>query len=284
MINEAYIVKNYFKETSVSDQKSNLSLFISSNSLIFCEFTNDFKIITELAEIEFNNHTNPTITLIERVQFIFSNYQLIKNYNKVYIVILNTNFTLIPNAFKTESNNSEILKFVTGITHTRNTIEHSLNNFTFRYTIEYELKQFLEKTFPIAFIRHSGAVILNLFNSLPALTNFDLFLNINYGIIEIAVKQKNDLQFYNVFNYQTNEDIIYYLLFTLEQLNLNPLFVKVAISGQIETSDHLIISLKKYVKQIGFLVLKESAPVKNEKHSFPNHYYFNVLTQHLCEL
>jgi len=279
MINEAYTVKNHIKNNDISAQKSSLSVYFSANSLIFCEFDQDFKNTIELADIEFNTAINPSLTLIDRLQFIFNNYQLTKNYQKVYISVLNSHFTLIPNAFKNETDNAQILKFGTGLTTTKNTVEHSLTNLSFCYTLEQELKQYLEKTFPIAFIRHAGAVTLSLFNTLSNFNNYDLFLNINFASIEIAVKQKNNLQFYNVFNYQTNEDIIYFLLFTLEQLNLNPLLVKIAIAGQIETTDALIVSLKKYIKHISFYV-KENSVLNN----IPNHYYFTVLNQHLCEL
>lgn len=289
MINEAYTVKNYLKKSSLPNQKCNLSLFLSTNSLLFIEFGEDFKSIIELSDIEFNTSNNLSLTLIERLEFLFSNYQLIKNYNKVYISILNSHFTLIPNAYKNQNNTSDILKFGTGLTTAVSVIEHSITNLAFCYALPLELKQLLEKTFPIAFIRHSGAVILNLFNTLPALINFDLFLNINYKIIEIAVKQKNDLQFYNVFNYQTNEDIIYYLLFTLEQLNLNPITVKVVIAGQIETEGNLISSIKKYIKFLNFFsnttpAFTSTNAHQNELDKLPPHYYFSVLNQHLCEL
>lgn len=282
MINEAYSVKNYFKNNDISAQKSNLSLFFSANSLIFCEFDEYFKNIVELCDVEFNTNVNPSLTLIERIQFIFNNYQITKNYQKVYISVLNSHFTLIPTAFKNEIN-ADILQFGTGLTITKNTIEHSINNFIVCYTLDQELKQYLEKTFPIAFIRHAGAVTLSLFNTLPTLINCDLLLNLNFGSIEIAVKQKSNLQFYNVFNYQTNEDIIYYLLFTLEQLNLNPLLVKVVIAGQLKTTDNIIVSLKKYIKHINFIINDTVIFPKNEL-TIPNHYYFTVLNQHLCEL
>ena len=111
-----------------------------------------------------------------------------------------------------------------------------------------------------------------------------MFLNINYNIIEITIKQKNNLQFYNAFNYQTTEDIIYYLLFTLEQLQLNPLTVKIAIAGQTDSNSELIISLKKYIKHINFTANNTATYFKNELIDTPTHFYFTVLNQILCEL
>ena len=68
-----------------------------------------------------------------------------------------------------------------------------------------------------------------------------LLLVVNNKVIEIAAKEKNDLLFYNVFNYDTNEDILYYLLFMMEQFNLSPLLVKLSICGEMQTQDPLIL-------------------------------------------
>ena len=120
MINGDYSINKQFKSDTIFDQKSNLSLFFGANSLIFCEFTADFTQIIQLADIEFNLLNNPTLNLLDRLQFICNNYQLIKTYNKVYISILNLNFTLIPNAFANLNNEADFLKFGTGLTSVKN--------------------------------------------------------------------------------------------------------------------------------------------------------------------
>ncbi len=69
-------------------------------------------------------------------------------------------------------------------------------------------------------------------------------MNIGDGFIELAAKEKNELVFYNVFNFENNEDILYYLLFMMEQIQLNPLQVKLSVAGQRAVSDDLIKSIK----------------------------------------
>jgi hypothetical protein len=77
-----------------------------------------------------------------------------------------------------------------------------------------------------------------------------LFLIINDGLIEIAAKSNNNLLFYNVFSFENNEDVLYYLLFMMEQFSLNPLSTRLLIGGQVQTNDSLIISIKKYIKHV----------------------------------
>jgi hypothetical protein len=147
-----------------------------------------------------------------------------------------------------------------------------------------ELITHLEKVFPNSSIRHSGAVNLSLFFSQHSLIQKNLFLNISEGSIEISVKEGNELLFYNVFNFQSDEDVLYYLLFTMEQLQLNPLHVKLAIAAQKDVSDDLIKNIKKYIKQVDLCVSDASVNLKGELASLPKHYYFTLLNQHLCAL
>lgn len=111
-----------------------------------------------------------------------------------------------------------------------------------------------------------------------------MFLSLYSSHIELIVKQGSDLLFYNVFRYQNNEDILYYLLFTMEQFSLNPLYVKLVIASQTGISDELVSNLKKYIKQVSFCVNDASIKMNGDLKSLPGHYYFNLLNQHLCEL
>jgi len=49
-----------------------------------------------------------------------------------------------------------------------------------------------------------------------------MFVNLDNKHFEIVVIANNKLILYNSFKYQTKEDYIYYILFTAEQLELNP--------------------------------------------------------------
>ena len=62
---------------------------------------------------------------------------------------------------------------------------------------------------------------------------------------EIIVVKGNKLIFFNSFEYNTPEDFIYYILFTFEQLQLNPETISVKILGTIsKDSDYFTIAYK----------------------------------------
>ena len=58
------------------------------------------------------------------------------------------------------------------------------------------------------------------------------------------------MQLFNSFDYKTPEDFIYYILFTAEQLMLNPEYFKLEVLGAINEDDEYYKIVYKYVRNI----------------------------------
>jgi len=144
--------------------------------------------------------------------------------------------------------------------------------------------QYLERTFPNAQIRHAGAVNLSLLQRLNVMRNTDVHLLLHNGYVEISALKENNILFYNVFEISGTEDVLYYLLFTMEQFGLDPQVTRVAFSGEKNYDDPLIKALKKYIKHFSFSVHDNSINMTGELSTLPSHFYFTLLNQHLCEL
>jgi hypothetical protein len=284
MASEAYITKYFYSEKTLSTEALCLSMQIASGSFMYAISTHNFKNVVELCHVEIPHTSNSTFDLTERLSFLVHNYQLHqKKFEKVNIAFLNNEFALLPEAFAS-ADVKPLLKFSTGVQEIKRSLKHHINDLDFCFTLDQELIHYFEKTFPNASLRHLGAVSIALFFSQHSLSNNDLFLSIGDNFIELASKEKNEMLFYNVFSYENNEDILYYLLFTMEQFNLNPLHVKLAIAAQRGQSDDLLKSIKKYIKQVSFSVTEPSVVLNGDLSNLPQHYYFTLLNQHVCEL
>lgn len=283
MFGEYYKEKLVLKDKTTVQEVTALSLFISHNSFLFAVSANNFKNIIHLGHLEIDTNAGSNQSFSEKIVSLLNNYQLAqKKFEKVIISVLNKDFTIVPEAYSNSSDLKEFLSFSSGVSEIKNPVAHTIKNVKFCYVFEQELIQALEKVFSNAIIKHAGAISNELFFGNHSLLNTNLFLTINDGFIEIAAKEKNDLLFYNVFNYENNEDVLYYLLFMMEQFNLNPLHIKLAISGQIITDDSLILSIKKYIKQVSFVAHNPAIKLEGELQILPRHYYFTLLNQHLC--
>ena len=60
-----------------------------------------------------------------------------------------------------------------------------------------------------------------------------MFVHVSDSHFEIIILQNQKLQLFNTFDYKTPEDFIYYILFTAEQLHLNPEHFKLELLGKI---------------------------------------------------
>ncbi|MDP3557805.1 MAG: DUF3822 family protein [Bacteroidota bacterium] len=284
------MLSQYYKEKLILTDKSNfkekdaysLSLFISHNSLIYSISDENFKNVNELRHIEFLNIPGGG-TFAEKIEMLLNNYQIPqKKFDKILISVSNKEFTLVPEAYSNQNDLKEFLKFSTGVTEVKNPLIHSIKNVKFCYLFDQDLIQYLEKTFSQAIIKHSGAINIDLFFGNHSLINSNLFMSLNDGLLEIMAKDKSDLLFYNTFSYENNEDVLYYLLFMMEQFNLNPLQVKLFICGQVQTNDALVLSIKKYIKHVNFGIHDSKIKLEGELSKLPLHHYFTVLNQHLC--
>ncbi|MGC8865294.1 MAG: DUF3822 family protein [Bacteroidales bacterium] len=101
---------------------------------------------------------------------------------------------------------------------------------------------------------------------------------------EIAYFARNTLVFYNTFHYTTSEDFIYFVLFVLEQLNLNPEITPVWLAGDVEAGSPLHNILTRYIRQVNFPSRPESLRWTFEFDEVPGHYFYTLIYSQLCEL
>jgi hypothetical protein len=278
--NEDYITE-YYKTDEEPSKEQNLSLFIENQLFMFAVFNENFTSINEICHVKINSAKT---ALSEQILFLLNNYRLTqRKFKHVNACVLNHHFSLTPEAFATPGNARTFLKFSSGEEQLKNTYHSRFDNISFCYTIDQELLSVLERSFKNVTVRHAGAVCIHLLFSNSSIKNSNLLLNFNKGVFEIAAKDNNQLIYYNAFNYETTEDVLYYLLFMMEQYDLNPLTCKVAVAGQTEAESDLLKSIRKYVKTVTLAVNDKSFHKSFGDLKLPDHTFFSLTNQHLCE-
>jgi hypothetical protein len=277
-----YIYKPIENREKVLQEKVHLSMLIDSDLFMYAVFSGDYTELLELGNIGADENAK-LMSTADRIKFLVSNYRISeKKYENVQIAVLNRHFNILPDAFSVKDNSKELLNFTLG-EQVKNTFTHHFNNLSFNYVFDSELLHLLEKTFKNASFRHAGAVAANLLFNNRSLKNCDVFLNLNAGVFELLAKKDNALIYYNVFEYENKEDVLYYLLFMMEQFEISAEVAKIIVAGQMEASSEIYSEIKRFVKNVGFAVhhpeLRRSDDMK-----LPDHFYFTLLNQHLCEL
>jgi hypothetical protein len=154
------------------------------------------------------------------------------------------------------------------------------------YAIPKIIMETLKALFPRArFICHSSALIEGLMIQYKNLQEKKrAFVNTRNSYLDIVIIEGKNLLYHNSFKYSTKEDFIYYIIFVLEQLNLNPEETELILSGFIEKSSSLFEMVYKYVRSIRFRELSGNFSYSYVFDEIPSHYFTNLINSRLCEL
>ena len=134
-----------------------------------------------------------------------------------------------------------------------------------------------------AFFHRSTAIIRAIYNHqkinpVPAC----IYLNRRGQFIDLASMEAGRLVFFNSYSCTGKEDVLYYTLYAIEQLNLRPENVQLFISGMIDNDSETHLLLGQYINQVSFtamLNLWNYSPLLSQ---VPAHRYLELYALALC--
>ena len=109
-----------------------------------------------------------------------------------------------------------------------------------------------------------------------------VYASVKNNILEVSVIEKNKLELHNSFSIDTKEDMLYFLLFSMEQLRLSPEKTELILLDDILKSDEKYNLLYQYVRNISFGNRPENLNFSKELESIKSHQYFCLFSQLLC--
>jgi hypothetical protein len=77
-------------------------------------------------------------------------------------------------------------------------------------------------------------------------------INFNEGHFDIVVIENRQLKYQNNFSFRSEEDLIYFILFVFDKLELDQEKSPVLLSGEIDKFSERLSYLKRYLKQISY--------------------------------
>lgn len=110
-----------------------------------------------------------------------------------------------------------------------------------------------------------------------------VFLNIHNGYFEITVIQGSRLLYLNAFRYLSASDVLYYVIFVLEQLGFVPSEEKVTLMGEASENEIIISQLKMYCATLAFAEKPDGIEYGDAFAGIPMHTFFTLLNIPICE-
>ena len=239
--------------TKISNISSNteLSIQISLSGLSFCVLERDSNTITCIKHIDFEKKLNP-FEVLDKLKHVFNTEKVLQTqFSNVQVLHVNELSTLVPKPLFNEDNLADYLKFNSKIlksdfiTYDSISVNDSVNV----YVPYVNVNNYIYDMFGSFTFKHFSTILIEAILASEKHSEIPkVYANISTDHFEIVVVNKGELILYNTFEYTTKEDFMYYLLFTTEQVQLNPETFNLIFIGDIDSKDELYITAYKYVR------------------------------------
>lgn len=232
-----------------------LSIQVSLSGLSFCILQRDSNTIVQIKHVTFDKKLNP-FEVLDQIKHLFNTEKNLQNtFKKVQVIHINELSTLVPKPLFNKDNLADYLKFNSKILKsdyiTYDAID--LNDSVNVYVPYVNINNFIYDLFGSFTFRHFSTILVETILSVEKHVEAPrVYVNISAGHFEIIITENGNLLIYNTFEYTTQEDFIYYLLFTTEQLQLNPETLQLVFIGDICKEDELYSIAYKYIRHVGF--------------------------------
>ena len=282
-----YMIQEKLQITSNPEKKSefnHLSIQFSLGGFSFCVLDKDQKKYITLHNYHFKDDSYTPQKLIDNLNTIFSENAILKQqYDTVTISHTNNLSTLVPKPLFEEDKmsaylayNNKVLKhdyFVYDEIKNHEMVNVyvpyvNVNNFFIDQFGEFEYKHF------------STVLVENLVDIYKYSLVPHMFVNVCSRHFEVVVIFDKKLQLYNSFEYKTKEDFIYYILFTAEQLNMNPEKFELQFLGNVEKEDELYTIAYKYIRNVSMLENRSKYKYADEFTEEVKRQFFTLLHQY----
>lgn len=275
------MTKRKSKHTDRTDLQK-LSIQISLNGLSFCILDTVVNEITALEYVSFSNVTN-LLQLEKEVITVFETHNelLEKSFQTVTVSHINTLATFVPKPLFSDKHLADYLKYNNKILpNDYITFDVVTNNDMVNVYIPYvNVNNLFFEKYGAFHYKHFATILLeNIFQLPNTHEEASVYVHVQEKQFEIVVIQHKKLVLYNSFEYLTSEDFIYYLLFTIEQLQLNTNTLQLYFLGNIKKEDVLYAVAYTYIRHIHFLEKNYTFNFNENVQKPESHQDFTLLT------
>lgn len=259
------------KENS-SYKNTRLSIQLSLNGLSFCITDTVTQTLLEVQRVRFSSPIVETSLKEALGNFLEKHGVLNRSYESVVVVHTNSFFNIVPLPLFNPAHKANYVKYNTQVLPNDEIAHDPIENqdMVVVYIPFTSANNFIFDHFgPFDFKHHSSLHLEELLQIRHGFKEIACYLHLDQGGLSITVIKENKLLFFNHFGIQTTEDLLYYTLFSLEQLEIAPSAVQALFYGETTPVD-------PYYKKAAQYLPNCSIYTPAHTHKIPNH----LLEQH----
>jgi len=266
------------KSADFDAEQAILCIEIYNEGLLFLIYTND-------KQIQYLKHVQVKIghQKLNLSEAITNEVVLKLRFKKVFISYFDLSYTIVPTAFFDESKKEEFLKFSTIVGKNDLFLHDELPSLESKliYSIDEEIKTKLTQFFPNHRLMCGISRIIYSFVS-PKKNKPSALLHFRKNAFELLLHHKKII-FCSTFTIVTAEDVLYFLLSTVELNQFNPSEMDLIISGDIEKDSIWMKMINKYFPSIIYSAPKDFQPDQLPFELNKQHQFYQLLNLIHCE-
>jgi len=213
---------------------------------------------------------------------IINNDSIIKTeFSSQSVAFVNFPSTLVPTTLYKKEDAETLLSFNTKI-NGEAIVDNILSQEAHLiYSVPKNIIDIISNFFPNAKQKAQESILIQQYSQLN--TDVDkAYVYLNEQKAGITIFKGNKLIFNNTFDYLTKEDLLYFVLFSFEQLKLSPEDIEVTLFGTIEKEDEFFNLLYEYIRNIKLGERPHQFTFPTAFNTLAQHKYFGLFTQVLC--
>ena len=213
---------------------------------------------------------------------IINNDAILKtNFSSQSVAFVNFPSTLVPDSLYKQEEAEILLAFNTKFNGTVLADNIVSQKAYLIYSVPESILTIVSNFFPKAKYKAQDSILIQQYSQLNT-DKKKAYLYLNEKKIGITIFNGDKLIFNNSFKYTSKEDLLYYVLFSFEQLNLSADSIDVTVFGTIEDTDQSFSLMYEYIRNIKLGKRPYQFTFPTEFSALANHKYFGLFTQILC--
>jgi hypothetical protein len=208
-------------------------------------------------------------------------------WNSVRLAVQNRSFTLLPAPLFRAGDEAAYLRLHHHVDADHEAVQHYRHSTLETVSIfaaEKALLDWFHAAYPTGRVVHQTSALLEgVIHQSEAAAPRRVYLSVGQQELTIVAVRDKRVEFCNVFAFTSAEDLIYYTILVMQELQLNPDQDPVIVWGDLVHDSELFTILRKYIRHVRFGNRPFDLAYSYKLNDVFEYRYFELYALHLCE-
>lgn len=290
-----YYFYDHMNEISLVDKLFDVNITSSYHlGILICPYGLSYAVLDTvrvrfiaLKNIPFKEHLDGDPLLVKLESILSTDPYLSRNYKKLSLSYTSPKSTLVPSPMYDPQDKERFMKLFGHAAESEVLLENYLQQIDtyLLFSFPERLMNILSGMLDTPRFYHQAFPLLEnaITNAKSKSGKFKVYLAIYPGFLDVVVIAEGQLRLHNTFAFKTPKDLVFFVLYLFDQLELSPETTPVEISGFVYEQDESYLLLSKYIRQLSFQELNRSYSYSFAFNDLIPHHYSNLINLFRCE-